>query len=86
MLEDSATDAELMRYALRTGGLAFSWEHVDNEADFVRQLEARAPHLILSDFSMPSFDGYKALEIAREKHPEVPFIFVTGTLGEEVAN
>jgi len=60
-------------------------EHVDNKDDFIRQLERFAPDLILSDFSLPSLDGYTALEIVREKHPEVPFIFVTGTLGEEVA-
>jgi len=85
MLEDSATDADLVRHALQMGGLTFNWEHVDNKADFIRQLERFAPDLILSDFSLPSLDGYTALEIVRRKHPELPFIFVTGTLGEEVA-
>ena len=85
MLEDNATDADLVRHALRMGGLAFRWEHVDNKADFIRQLDRFAPDLILSDFSLPSLNGYTALEIAREKLPYVPFIFVTGTLGEEVA-
>jgi signal transduction histidine kinase len=85
MLEDNATDADLVRHALRMGGLAFRWEHVDNKADFIRQLDRFAPDVILSDFSLPSLNGYTALEIAREKLPYVPFIFVTGTLGEEVA-
>src|SRR5260221_4371236 len=78
-------DADLIRYALRMGGLLFSWELVDNRTDFIRQLEVFMPDLILSDFSLPSLNGYTALAIAREKLPDVPFIFVTGTLGEEVA-
>ncbi len=85
LLEDNATDADLVRHALRMGGLAFSWALVDNKADFIRQLEQFGPDLILADFSLPSLDGYTALELAREKCADVPFIFVTGTLGEEVA-
>jgi signal transduction histidine kinase len=85
LLEDNATDADLVRHALRMGGLAFSWALVDNKSDFIRQLEQFGPDLILADFSLPSLDGYTALELAREKCADVPFIFVTGTLGEEVA-
>lgn len=85
LLEDSATDAGLVRHALQMGGLGFSCEHVDNKTAFLRQLETYQPDLILSDFSLPSLDGYTALEIAQEKCPDTPFIFVTGTLGEEVA-
>jgi len=85
LLEDSATDAGLVRHALRVGGFAFIWEHVDNKSAFIRQLDTFEPDLILSDFSLPSLDGYTALEIARRKCPDTPFIFVTGTLGEEVA-
>jgi signal transduction histidine kinase len=85
LLEDSATDAGLVRHALQMGGLVFIWEHVDNKTAFIRQLETAPPDLILSDFSLPSLDGYTALEIARKKCPDTPFIFVTGTLGEEVA-
>src|SRR5213592_3246782 len=85
LLEDNATDAELVRHALRAGGLAFHLEWVDTEAAFVQQLVESPPDLILSDFALPSFNGYKALRIASEKCPNAPFIFVTGTLGEEVA-
>src|SRR5204863_7806054 len=53
--------------------------------DFISELEQRPPALILSDYSLPSFDGHDALDIARQKCPETPFIFVTGTMGEEVA-
>jgi signal transduction histidine kinase len=85
LLEDSPTDAELVRYALRQGGLNFTLEHVDHKDAFVERLEADPPELVLSDFSLPSLDGYEALAIARERCPDVPFIFVTGTLGEETA-
>ena len=85
LLEDSATDADLVRHALRKGGVVFSLDHVDHKAAFIQRIEQARPNLILSDFSLPSLDGYAALAIAREKCPDLPFIFVTGTLGEEVA-
>ncbi len=85
LLEDHATDAELVRQALKRGGLRFVWRHADNKRAFTRELERFAPDLILSDFALPGFDGYTALRLARDKRPDTPFIFVTGTLGEEVA-
>src|SRR5690348_3032997 len=85
MLEDSATDADLVGYALRKGGMDFSLERVETKAGYLRELEHELPDVILSDFSLPAFDGYAALAIAQQKCPDVPFIFVTGTLGEEVA-
>lgn len=85
MLEDDLADAELTQYALREGGIHFSLARVETRDDYVEQLDDSPPGLILSDFSLPGFDGYKALNIARDKCPETPFIFVTGTMGEEVA-
>jgi len=85
LLEDNVTDAGLVRHALRKGCLDFSLEHVDHKTAFIRQLEKCPPDLILSDFSLPSLDGYTALKIAQKKCPDTPFIFVTGTLGEETA-
>src|ERR1051325_2763320 len=85
LLEDNPTDAELVQHALRRGGVNFRIEHVDNKHAFIRRLENCAYDLILSDFSLPTIDGYTALEIAQERCPQIPFIFVTGTLGEEVA-
>jgi signal transduction histidine kinase len=85
MLEDDAADAELTRFALRKGGLNFTLERVETRDDYVKALENGRPELILSDYSLPGFDGNAALNIAREKCPETPFIFVTGTMGEEVA-
>jgi signal transduction histidine kinase len=85
LLEDSQTDAELVLHALRQGALVFSLERVETRSAFLRELEQSPPDLILSDFSLPLFDGYTALAIAQERCPDIPFIFVTGTLGEEVA-
>lgn len=85
MLEDNEADAELAEHTLRTGGIAFSSQRVETRADFIRALEQSPPDLILSDYALPAFDGHAALAIALRKCPETPFIFLTGTLGEEVA-
>lgn len=85
MLEDNDTDADLIMNTLRRGGIAFNCERVETRAGFTRALERQSPELILSDYSLPSFDGYAALALAQAQCPDTPFIFVTGTLGEEVA-
>jgi signal transduction histidine kinase len=84
MLEDDRADAELVDHALRRGGFAFTLVRVDSREDFLRELAQRPPQLILLDYSLPGFDGLTALNLAQEKYPDIPFIFVTGTLGEEV--
>ena len=85
MLEDNPADAELSKHTLRRGGIHFVSFRVETEKDFIRELEENTPDLILSDYALPGFDGYAALNIAKVKCPDVPFIFVTGTMGEEVA-
>lgn len=85
MLEDDPADAELTSVALRKGGLSFSMSRVETEQDYLSELEKNPPALILSDYSLPGFNGHAALDAAQEKCPETPFIFVTGTMGEEVA-
>jgi len=85
MAEDDDADAALQLYALRKGRIPFTLTRVQTETDFVRELDRNPLNLILSDYSMPGFDGYAALNIAKVKRPETPFIFVTGTMGEEVA-
>lgn len=85
MLEDNPTDAELAGHTLRRGGIRFTHTRVETEKDFIQELEENPPELILSDYALPGFDGYAALEIAKRKAPNIPFIFVTGTMGEEVA-
>ncbi len=84
-LVDNTTDAELITHSPREGGIPSSNRRVETKADHVRELEAGPPDVILSDYALPSFQGYNALAIAQKKCPEVPFIFVTGTLGKEVA-
>jgi len=85
LIEDMATDAELEIRELKRAGLRIEHRLVDNEEAFVRGLQEFLPHVIISDFSMPQFDGMAALVIARETAPEIPFIFVSGTIGEEYA-
>src|SRR5437773_4656773 len=85
MVEDVESDAELAERELKRAGLAVRARRVEREEDFRRELTEFRPHVILSDFSMPQFNGMSALRIAREIVPEVPFIFVSGTLGEDYA-
>jgi PAS domain S-box-containing protein len=84
-LEDVPTDAELARYELVEAGMTFSSRCVAAREDFIRELEEFSPDIILSDYSLPAFDGLSALTITAEKHPDIPFIFVSGALGEERA-
>ncbi|HXF67856.1 MAG TPA: EAL domain-containing protein [Burkholderiales bacterium] len=85
LLEDNATDAELELRELRRAGLRISARVVQDEAAFRLELREFRPDIIVSDFSMPGFDGMFALDIARELAPETPFVFVSGTIGEEYA-
>lgn len=85
IVEDLATEAELMARELRRAGFGCDVRRVETPGAYRRELEEFKPHVILSDFSMPEFDGMDALEIARRSYPDIPFIFVSGTLGEEYA-
>ena len=85
ILEDVPADAELEEHELRKAGLVFTSKVVDTREAFLRALDEFLPDLILSDYELPSFDGLAALRIAKEKCPDVPFILVTGKLGEEFA-
>ncbi len=83
--EDSATDCELAVRSLERDGLRVQWTRVDQEEGFRDALSRFHPELVLADFSMPSFDGLDALAIVRELRPDLPFIFLSGTIGEERA-
>ncbi|MBI5682085.1 MAG: response regulator [Deltaproteobacteria bacterium] len=85
MLEDVPTDADLNEHELRKAGIAFTSRRVDTRDDFIKGLDEFAPDIILADYKLPAFDGLSALEIAKEKSPDAPFIFVTGAMGEEWA-
>ena len=84
LLEDSITDAELVSLTLRDLGQEFVIAHARDRDSFEAELAGRAPSIILSDYGLPGFNGGHALEIALKAYPDVPFIFVTGILGEEV--
>lgn len=85
LVEDSAPDVELTQQLLRESGLEVAFAVVQTRETFQAELIRRPPNLILSDYSLPGFDGITALEIAKRRAPHVPFIFVTGVLGEELA-
>jgi formate hydrogenlyase transcriptional activator len=85
ILEDVAAHAELMERELRNAEMVFSARRVATGAAFLASLHDFNPDLILADYSLPSFDGVTALSIAREQCPAVPFVFVSGAIGEELA-
>jgi diguanylate cyclase (GGDEF)-like protein/PAS domain S-box-containing protein len=85
LVEDVATDAELASRELQRAGIDCTTRRVQTAETFVRMLDEFRPDLILSDFTLPVFDGWAALEIARQKRADIPFIFVSGTIGEERA-
>jgi DNA-binding NarL/FixJ family response regulator len=85
ILEDVPTDAELIQFELAEAGTAFTPMCVMDRESYLKALAEFSPNIILSDYSLPSFDGISALKIAVSKCPDVPFIFVSGALGEETA-
>jgi len=82
-LEDAA--AELVRDVLDACGIVSDITRVQSREGFVASLEQGGFDLILADYSLPSFDGMSALKIAAERSPDLPYIFVSGTLGEDIA-
>jgi len=85
LVEDMAMEAEIAVRQLESGGFSCNWKRVDSESVLRRTLEEDKPDLILSDFTLPGFDGLDALEIAHVVAPDTPFIFLSGTIGEERA-
>jgi diguanylate cyclase (GGDEF)-like protein len=85
LIEDSPLDVELTIRRLQKAGFKCSCRCVVTEEQLRTALRARLPDLILSDFSLPAFDGISALAIARVEAAGVPFIFLSGTIGEERA-
>ncbi|HCW94036.1 MAG TPA: hybrid sensor histidine kinase/response regulator [Flexistipes sinusarabici] len=83
--EDAPTDVEIAKRRLKKEGLDFIFRLVDTEEDFRRGLKEFDPDVIISDYSMPSFDGMTALQIARSAEKFYPFIIFTGSMNEETA-
>lgn len=85
MLEDMATDAELVRLALGRANLPVDIRCVADESLYREELSSFHPDIVLADYHLPDFSGLKALQIRNAEKPDIPFIFVTGSLGEERA-
>lgn len=84
-LEDEPRDAELVQALLAADRVDCRILRVDNRTDFQEALSKQEYDLVISDFTLPSFDGLSALELARALRPDTAFIFVSGTIGEEIA-
>src|SRR5262245_55993948 len=84
-LEDDPNDTEIVQDVLESGGVVCQVTRVETRDKFIASLDEGGFDLILADYSLPFFDGISALQLALERCPDVPFIFVSGTLGDEVA-
>jgi PAS domain S-box-containing protein len=84
-LEDDPRDAELVQGTLEAGGIDCEFTRAETQAELVAALRQGGFDLVLADYTLPSFDGLSALKIAQQGWPQLPFIFVSGTLDEEVA-
>ena len=85
IIEDSQTDCELLVRALRQEGLDLTYKQVDSADALISSLEEETWDIVISDHSMPGFSGTAALKIIRDRKLDTPFIFVSGTIGEETA-
>src|SRR6476620_8499920 len=85
ILEDVPMDAELVEYELGRARIPFLSRRVDSRDGFLRELEEFHPDVILSDYTLPRFDGMTALSLTRERAPAIPFLIVTGSVNEETA-
>ena len=83
LIEDSADDAELLRFALEEAGLSVECMRVCSEIGLRDALACFPASVVLSDLNLPGFSGQRALEMVRAAAPQVPFVFVTGWLGEQ---
>src|SRR6266481_9223907 len=84
-LEDDLRDAELVQDTLAADGITSQVRRVETEKDFLAALNEGGFEIILADYTLPGFDGLSALKIAQQRSPDVPFIFVSGTVSEDLA-
>ena len=85
LVEDSEADAELLARELKRAGFDVTWERVQSAAHLERALERSPWDIIVGDNSMPGFSGTEALALVRSRGLDIPFIFVSGTMGEDLA-
>src|SRR4029079_10480192 len=85
VLEDNMLDAELAIQALDQAGYSCQWDCVETRAAFLARLDGHVYDLVIFDYNLPMFDGLSAVQLLRQRDPDLPFILVSGTLGEETA-
>jgi len=85
ILEDTASDADLMKDELQHAGMAFTASVVWSRREYLKELDQYSPDIVLSDYHLPQYDGIKALFDLRSRRPDIPFILVTGAIGEDLA-
>lgn len=85
LIEDSQNDAELLLRELRRGGYAPEFERVETPEGLDDALARQSWDLIISDYAMPRFNGVQALKLTQEKGIDIPFVLVSGSIGEDVA-
>jgi PAS domain S-box-containing protein len=84
-LEDTDYDVDLVREYLEEDKIVYDLIHVKTKEDFIKALKEEELHIILADFSLPSFDGLEALDITQQLISDIPFIIISGVMGEELA-
>src|SRR6267378_4100408 len=85
LVEDSEDDAELVIRVLRRGGTELTYQRIETREAMEAALQTERWDIVIADYSMPHFSGLAALQLLREKEPDLPFILISGTVGEEVA-
>jgi len=85
IVDDSPGDAELMAAELIRNHFELAWTRVDNESDYMQQIEQHPPELILADYTLPQFSATRALELLQDCGLSIPFVVVSGTIGEQAA-
>jgi diguanylate cyclase (GGDEF)-like protein len=85
IVEDVPAEAEIAAYHVKSAGIGCTWRRVERESDFREALLGWRPDMVISDFTLPEFDGMEALAIAVSIAPDTPFLFLSGTIGEERA-
>lgn len=85
LVEDNPDDAELVKHELEKAGIVFSSRRVDTKEAFIKEIRDFAPDIILSDYSLPQFDGMSVIKLTKEIAPSIPVIMVTGPTNEEIA-
>ena len=84
IVEDSPNDADLVLFELRRAGYTPAWKRVETESDFLAELK-KLPDIVLSDYSLPQFSGLRAAELLQKSGLNIPFILISGTVGEDAA-